>query len=267
MRRLPALLLSIAILCAPSFAQVIFPIQHDRHVLGLLDPADPNEPNTQIRSAPDFGPWLAEVCVSSSSLPRSAGAGQNSVMTGTSIDAYGAADIAVTAQYDSRDYTSAAQNVCRFRFAVPEPASVNLVGQIAVEAETPWLGFAWWRLDLELSVQLNRIAGESVCSNITPIHIGSGYYGPGMIVEVPVFAAAELTPGIYELTIAANVSGVARDGDGWDPLVGQASYVIAADFFTTPDPGPTEGDLDGDGDVDMLDFARLQRAFTGPRAQ
>ena len=67
---------------------------------------------------------------------------------------------------------------------------------------------------------------------------------------------------MYELTVFATLEGAAQGNSV--PIIGQAAYVVSAEFTPLPPEEPTQADLDGDGDVDLADFARFQRAMTGP---
>ncbi len=67
--------------------------------------------------------------------------------------------------------------------------------------------------------------------------------------------ASPLSPGVYEVRIHANDCGL-------PPSPPYANYQDFQEIELT-EPVTPQGDLDGDGDVDLLDMARLQLCLTG----
>ena len=265
MRSLNVVVTVAVCLPAVSVGQLIYPIQQDRSVVARVSPAEPNEVWIEQFAATDFGIWQGDACASTPSNGRAASAGQYSVCTGDTINAFGSADFNLFAGPESwTDCLTHAQNVCRVRFAVPEPLTFDALGYISVE----WDAQSWnfrWSADLRVAVQLNEIAGPLIYADEVVIHVTSDSPGEPTLVDAPVLTSGELAPGVYELVVSAELDGHAFDGYGGPPVVGQASYVVSTEFAASPAEVPGEGDLDQDGDVDIADFARMQRAFTGPQ--
>lgn len=273
MRHLTLVLLVIVSIPAVVNAQLLYPLQQERfvHVRVPLTGDDPNQPRERFASATDFSLWQASVCMESVAGPAG-NADQYSVMTDSTIDAFGTTDIRMQPSYYNEDppgSSHSAQSYCRLRFAVLDPATVDLVGYISVELDgaqsDPY--YQGWNMNVSLSVQLNRIAGNVVYETMLTIHMDQWDWLAGSILGAPVELAGQLEPGVYELTVDARFNGgIWRDSGG--PLyLGQTSYIVSAEFATPPPVTPGEGDLDGDGDVDIADFARMQAAFTGPMLQ
>jgi hypothetical protein len=251
------------VLTPAALSQAVYPLEQERYVWAEvgLDPADPNQPSVQFAEAPDFDLWQADVCMHSVSN-RNASASQYSDLSGTLIDAFGSADIQVGPSEGGSTQCNA-RSRCRVRFAVPAAATFDLLGDIAVEGQ----GFAtayYWYMILDLQVELNRIAGETVYSDELVISMNDSDYRPDQILDAPLLVAGELAPGIYELTLYANLYGQAGYYPNTNGALGEASYVASLELSPLPPEDPSQADLDGDGDVDLVDFARFQRAMTGP---
>ncbi|MBP7747917.1 MAG: hypothetical protein KA383_17515 [Phycisphaerae bacterium] len=258
-----ALALSVA-----ATAQPIYPVQQDRHVQAAVgERYEPNSPENveEYNSAVGFDLWQADICAQSPTVPRAASAGQYSAVTAATIDAFGAADIIVTSGPNYGPlYFESAENRCQVRFAVPQRATVDLVGYVSLGGFADGTSSAWTLL-LHANVELRQVAGPTLYANSIYLEMSSGEWSPELFTDMSVAFATELPPGVYELLVATDLHGEAWEG--WDdyPLVsGEAGYVVSAEFAPTPAEDPSEADLDSDGDVDFADYARFQRAFTGP---
>jgi hypothetical protein len=77
----------------------------------------------------------------------------------------------------------------------------------------------------------------------------------------------QLSPGVYELEIVADVDCLYMYLQTYgEPveLVAEASFVVDLTFTPAePPPDCDDADTDDDGDVDLLDFYRFQRCYTG----
>jgi len=265
MRRfIPGIVVAL-ILPAAALAQLIYPFEQERYV--TVSVADyNNSPVEQSAAAADFNTWQADICVDVPEVLRYASADQYSTIGANILDAFGAGEIQVTpfgnAPWDF--HFSSAQSFYRVKFALADAATLDLVGHIAVEADVD-ASFSDWMMTLRVWVQVNQIAGDVVYEDEVLIAADYATWNPSehsLVVAAPVAGAAELNPGVYELTVFATLEGVAREGAF--PVIGQAAYVVSAEFTPLPPEEPTQADLDGDGDVDLADFARFQRAMTGP---
>jgi hypothetical protein len=261
-RRASAIVLCL-LLPTAALAQLIYPLQHERYVQThvSLTSDDPNQPDLRLLVGPGFDLWQGDVCIESV-CGRTASAGQYSELTGTTLDAFGAADLRVTpTHYDQP--VSEAQNYARFRFAVSEPVTLDLVGYISVEAMAEWVPY-WWTMSLSVTVQVNRIAGEIAYEESAGLSMSDGNWSPDQLVEAPLVFADELDPGVYELTVSTVLHAETSWEWGGPVFLGEASYVVSAELAPVTAENPAEADLDGDGDVDIADYARFQRAFSGP---
>jgi hypothetical protein len=254
------------LLPAGALAQLVYPFEQERYV--TVSVADYyNGPVEQSAAAADFDTWQADICVDVPEVLRYASADQYSTIGANILDAFGAGEIQVSpvGDYYQDYYFSAAQNFYRVKFALSDAATLDLVGHIAVEADVD-ASFLDWMMTLRVWVQVNQIAGDVVYEDEVLIAVNYDTWNPAeqsLVVAAPVAGAAELNPGVYELTVFATLEGAAqRDAV---PIIGQAAYIVSAEFTPLPPEDPTQADLDGDGDVDLADFARFQRAMTGPQ--
>lgn len=254
------------VLPAAALAQLIYPFEQERYLTVAVTDYY-NTPVEQSAAAAGFDTWQADICVDLPDVLRYASADQYSTIVANILDAFGAGEIQVTpfgnAPWDF--HTSSAQSSYRVKFAFADAATLDLLGHIAVEADVDIS--AWdWMMTLRVWVQVNQIAGEVVYEDEVLIAADYGTWNPlehSLVVAAPVAGAAELNPGVYELTVFATLDGVAQQ-DAL-PVIGQAAYVVSAEFTPLPPDDPTQADLDGDGDVDLADFARFQRAITSPQ--
>jgi hypothetical protein len=254
------------VLPAAALAQLVYPFEQERYV--MVSVADYyNSPVEQSDAAADFNTWQADICVNVPEVLRYASADQYSTIGASILDAFGAGEIQASplgsAPWDF--HFSSAQSFYRVKFALADAATLDLLGHVAVEADVD-ASFLDWMLTLRVWVQVNQIAGEVVYEDEVLIAVDCGTWDPSehsLVVAAPVAGAAELNPGVYELTVFATLDSVARL-DAL-PIIGQAAYVVSAEFAPLPPEDPSQADLDGDGDVDLADFARFQRAITGPQ--
>ncbi len=261
MSRLATLVVTTIVLASATTAQVIIPLEQERQVAVRLEPVEPNDPNVQVASTQTFEPWQAEVFLedNGSIPPRRVSCSHFSSASGTLLEACGAA------QVDSFwvwPLVAEAQHRYRWRFAVPQPATVELVGDLAVEFSAPEPPSGSGHVFLDIQMQLNQVAGDPLLAQEALLDVFHYNWSPHFINDQPVLSAFELTPGVYELSVTITLNG---DGTGWYPFThSEAAYVISAEFAEQTTGSPGAADLDGDGDVDILDFAIMQRALTGP---
>lgn len=273
MRQLAVILLVIVFIPVVVNAQLLYPLQQERYVSVRVPITwdDPNQPRERSASATDSDLWQSLVDMESVAGPTGS-ADQYSAITGSTIEAFGTTDIRMQPSYYIDNLPRPlylAQSFCRWRFAVPNPVTLDLVGYISVELDAtqsdPYA--QGWNMNAALLVRLNRIAGNVVYEVTRAIHMDAWDWTAGSILGAPVELAGQLEPGVYELTVDASFDGDVWNDWGGALYLGQTSYVVSADFATPPPVTPGEGDLDGDGDVDITDFARMQAAFTGPVAK
>jgi hypothetical protein len=240
--------------------QTVFPIQQQRYITANVT-TDPN--HAQTVAATGFDTWQADLALESPEDDVWADAGQYSFFSPTAIDAFGAADIGFSGQ-NWGDHRVGALSSCRLRFAVSERTTFDLVGALSVEIDgAHGSDYHEWETTVSTRVELRRIAGQSIYADGAEIRAENG--APlNQAVDVPVTVAGELTPGVYELLVAAELAG---SDEAYASFAGEASYILTATFAPVPPANPTAGDLDGDGDVDLVDFARFQDGFGGPLLQ
>jgi hypothetical protein len=261
---IPAFALTV-VLPAAAFAQLVYPFHQQRYI-DLMVADYWNSPVEQSDAAAGFGTWQSDLCVDQPDVQRSASADQYSTIGTSILDTFGDAEIHVTPfGYSSQDfYDCSATNSYYVKFALSEAATLDLVGHMSVEADVPTNAYEW-HVNLLVWVQVNEIAGDVVYEDEVLIPVDFFTWTPGetsLVVEAPVAGAAELNAGVYELTVTATLEGTAREQA--QPVSGQAAFVVSAEFVPLPAENPAQADLDGDGDVDLADFARFQRAMTGP---
>jgi hypothetical protein len=265
MRRcVPAFALSF-VLPAAALGQLVYPFHQQRYI-DLMVADYWNSPVEQSDAAAGFDTWQSDLCLDQPDVQRSASADQYSTIGTSILDVFGDAEIHVTPfGYSSQDfYACSATNSYYVKFALSEAATLDLIGHMAVEADVPANAYEW-SMSLRVWVQVNEIAGDVVYEDVVLIPVDFFTWTEGetsLVVEAPVAGAAELSAGVYGLTVSATLEGAARQEA--QPVSGQAAYVVSAEFVPLPAENPTQADLDGDGDVDLADFARFQRAMTGP---
>jgi hypothetical protein len=272
MRHIIVITVTLSCFASLAAAQPLYPVQQERYVSASTSSVDPNDPYgpleriEQFSAAPGFDLWQADACVEAYEAQRWGNAGQYSTFSPAAMDAFGAVDVGLTTSlYDYYEpFVSDAASVYRLRFAVPDSVTFDRVGYASVEINVDGFSFVWW-MDATTSVELRQIARPSVYSDQATLTMNNYNWNAHQIVDVPVAVAGELTPGVYELLVRATVHGEAQyDPQFTPPIVGEAGYVISAEFAPVPPEQPDEGDLDGDGDVDLVDFGRFQQAFSGP---
>lgn len=272
MSRITFVILAALALATVSQAQLIFPIEQERHLEASVTADNYPEPLTDSQSAdaPDMQPWAAsiEAAVGVPDLfDLTAGAGQYSEIGTTTLSAYGWTEFEAQL-FPVLPYSEAvAESRCIVRFAVAEPVTYEISGTIAASADVTGepLG-GWWTIDAMVSMRLDQIAGPVV-------HDQQAYVALAWDPDEPLVDSqwladvGELSPGVYELEIVATVNapGFCADDPELATLLGETTYVVnMAVAAIQPNPDCEGHDTDGDGDVDLLDFSHLQQCFTGP---
>lgn len=260
-----ALVTSGLLLCLPTIAtaQLIYPLQQERHVT-----VEVVDEGTQHTAAAGFGTWQDDVFIASSVCPLfEVNGNQYSVFTDTTLDTFGSLDVLIDP--DASGYVlGEAQNRCRARFAVAQPLVFELLGYLSVEADLTLPNPDWWGgINASVSVRLNRIAGPELYANGVETYLGFwDMWDPYDIIDETIVATAGvLTPGVYELDVQSTMFADSAADWMWEVLArGELSYVVTMAFSPVGMVDPNQADLDGDGDVDVMDFAHFQLAMTGP---
>jgi hypothetical protein len=255
-------------------AQLIFPIQQQRHVEGQVEIDEPNGPVADSASAdaPDMALWVHDVEATLTSCDSfctfTSGAGQYSEIGGTALSAYGSANVdAFEFPSWTMDGTARARNQYCVQFAVAAPVNYELAGFISVSGEVvgPWFNGDWLIFD-SVDVSLDQIAGPLVYQQQVQVAFCPDPNQPSSASHT-LAAAGQLSPGVYELQILADVDcpylALAAYEESLD-VFAEASFVVDLTFTPAESPpGCEDADSDDDGDVDLLDFMRFQRCFTG----
>jgi hypothetical protein len=265
-------------LAAAASGQLIYPILQDRHLEASVSLQEPNEPSDSVAAgAPDMEPWVhdLEVSVSSGDYPHfygtlAAGAAQHSEIGTATLTAYGAAQV----EAEVLDYSlwglARAQSSYRVQFAVAAPVTYEISGFISAAGETSFeFPDGWWNASADVAVRLDQIAGPITFEQQASVYFVNDPNQPASDTHT-LAAVGELSPGVYELEVVATVDALdlwLEHHYGQPPLewIAEVGHVVDVVFTPLgPPPGCEEADTDGDGDVDLLDFARFERCFTGP---
>lgn len=262
-----------ALFSSTAGAQLFYPLQQTRwldatvQVLGYPAHSDAD-------TGPAAGEWLGDASTSTLSpdgfVKLQATATQFSLAGPDQMDVYGATEVLIGAsngypQSHVEGLMSAAGD-CRFRFAVAQRLSVNLTGAVAAEFHADASIVRQFDVFVTLTARLRAVAGAEIYR--AEISLSAGDWNPSsfdQLVSNPVAFAVELAPGVYDLEVSTSVDAPRCDsGDTETGIRGATSHVITLSATPAPPPAPLEGDLDSDGDVDLVDFGRLQDSFTGP---
>jgi hypothetical protein len=197
------------------------------------------------------------------------GAGQYSEIGETALTAYGAADInGLHNGYWALEGAANSANGYRVQFAVAAPVSYELSGFISVTTELVGEpGEADWQIYSSVDLRLDQVAGPLVHAQQASMYSWPDPNQPAGDSQT-LAAAGQLTPGVYELEVAANVECAymhLQTYGGPVELFTEASFVVDLAFTPAePPPGCERADIDEDGDVDLIDFVRFQNCYTGP---
>lgn len=248
-------------------AQPLYTLQQDRRIEAHSISFAPEPVETGGNAAaPDYEVWQDVVAARSAFDPGilwSAVADQHSAIESSGVTAFGSAELGLAD--DPFGVSLSASNVYRVRFALARPTTIDLLGHLFGELTVPAFSGGPWDLALQVSARLNQVAGPSHYEQAVGFMQNDGDWQASTVVDAPLLFSAELPPGIYELEVEALLVGNADSFHSADaPILGEAAYVLWADLTQAAVVLPGEGDLDGDGDADIADFARFQRAFTGP---
>jgi hypothetical protein len=270
---------AISITVALSFAvvaqgQLVFPMEQQRHMEAWVQVDDPNNTSDSASAdAPDMSLWVHDIEASVDSCDGwctlASGAGQYSDISGTALAAYGSTDVTGLHLANwALSGTAHGTNSYRVRFAVAAPVTYELSGFISVAGEVLGnLDNGDWLISERVDLRLDQIAGPLVHEQHVSIDFWPDPNQPASDSRT-LAAAGQLSPGVYELEIVADMDCpylyLQTYGQPVE-LVAEASFV--ADLTFTPaeaPPGCDDADTDNDGDVDLLDFYRFQRCYTGP---
>jgi hypothetical protein len=269
MRRF-GLALTIALSCtAPLRAQSLFPLRIDRAI--SVSAQAPTVTANDAASGPEQDEWLDTVDVLAAhpdlDIQVRSAAGQLSSADDATVRFYGFADASSVCELNNGDVFATSSSDFAARFAIAQPQTVDLVGTIAVETDVHAPGTTPWFADVHVAVRLNRVAGPELYSESLTINVDFGLPDPqhSQLLTAPLLFSAVLEPGIYDLTATAEAHiPQAFMTPTVDQVICEASCIVDFDAAPVAPIAPSEGDLDGDGDVDAADLARFQTAYTGP---
>lgn len=252
---------------AISLAQPIYPISQTRSVHGEVALFGGTQADAQTASAPDFASWLGDVSAvveTDGAYCVTAGGAQFSESDGSLIRAFGVADVnALSEGSDLVEGFGRGETTHRVRFAVAEPVFYEITGTISTLADGGQEGPCCdWALEALVSVALDQVAvggvyAEQSAALAIPFE--------SMQDTRPVGSVGTLAPGVYELRVLADAS--ANLFALWTPpaITAEATYVVELRVSTLPPAVDCEAaDFNGDGAVDLADFAEFQQCFSGP---
>lgn len=244
--------LVVCALAATAFAQPMYLIQQQRELsVDIWD--ETGYSISDSKSAPSLDPWQAEVVVRyDPTESRTGSAGQTSGLAGGTLEAYGAADVFMDVEWAEPELHRFAHGLDRYRirFAIVEESQYDLTGYLYVDAYENGLNS-----DANLTLTLRRIADSSLYEKA----VHSSYWPDSAVVAT----SGLLSPGVYELDVTAVMYCEGYWGDG----MAEGGFGVYLDV--TPEIFEPTCDLpldsDGDGDIDMSDFAQMQQCYTGPQ--
>lgn len=220
---------------------------------------------------------------------------QYSEMTGAGVSVFGLAD-QWSDFYGAVGSLRLIQSSSRawMRFAVPARVAYELTGDLSSEpagrTQLDAFGSELWNLVGRVDVAIRRVAGpdphvfgfEARVANFDPnccdVNCGApacAYYcytyqcgDPLQASSAPLALASELLPGVYELEVKAETSFDALPSVSFEfgaaPFRIETTMAVTMNFAAPSPAEPCNADLDGDGDVDLIDFARMQTCLNGP---
>lgn len=252
---------------AISLAQPIYPLAQTRSVAGDVVLFGGSQSDAQYSSAPDFASWLGNASAGvelDGAYCVTAGGAQFSEIDGSLIRAFGVADVdALSEGTDVVDGFGQGETTHRVRFAVAEPVVYEITGTISTLANGgPEGPCCDWALVALVSIALDQLAVGGVYAEQSAV-----FAVPYETVQDtrPVGSVGVLAPGVYELRVLASA-----DADLfylWTPpaVTAEATYVVELRVSALP-PAPDcdAADFNGDGAVDLADFAEFQQCFSGP---
>jgi hypothetical protein len=287
-RALPIVLLGLAL---PAFAtDPIVPLHQVRSVYAFeADWQDPNG-HSEMRAAPDFGDWLDEVWLEAAPDPcapgsrKRADAAQYSSLSTSRIEAYGVAEANLEDYPQKTVSETEARNRCLMRFVVNSASQIELTGSLAAltRLRDGWNDVSSVHASAQARMRVRQFSGATVYQS--DLQVAFDYNQPpspspddpnSWIIQAalaqPLTYSGTLQPGIYELDVTAESCAGTTAPETWyydyqfRQLVGEASFCVELHITPVPIDPPCNADLDGDNDVDIVDLARMQQCWTGPR--
>ncbi|MBI5863823.1 MAG: hypothetical protein HZB38_04830 [Planctomycetes bacterium] len=169
---------------------------------------------------------------------------------------------------DAFDVSVFAESAFQSYVAVTAPTDVTFFGTLSASVDAGLAAFPPCDYEASTRIEFRRIGDfpqyeQRVAALLTlddPDHLQS-------YVTEPIAWTASLPIGVYELIVQTQVGGVepVEILEALEPGRCEAALVFSLTTAETPSPPPCGGDMDGDGDTDILDFALFQRCFDGPR--
>lgn len=257
--------------CAPAFAQPLlwFPAQRtidaETDFRAGIDPP----PVRQFASGPDAGAWNAALFVPNqfSFHAMDLFVGQASTPT---IDGLVCQQFAVFEFFapDVLDVSVFAESHMQSYFAVTSQVDATLIAQLSASVDTQHANIFPADYRAVVQIELRRVGDHDVLVHEVLAQLA---FWDEQQVQVflsdPIAWTGNLPLGIYEISISTIVMSDDNLELIWaiEPGRCEAAISMSLTVAETPPPGPCEGDLDGDGDADILDFSIFQQCFSGPQ--
>ncbi len=241
---------------------LIEPLDQDRLVSAgaFLDLSGGGDIESAEQSeSPDYSDWIAsaQAVIDSEPVVINATATQNSKIGPIRIFAAGTAE--ASAGEIAFGFANAG-SAFRTRFAVTQDVSYTLTGNLnaAGSVNTQASGCCASTVNASAEIRLERVAGSVVTQSNATVALFSSFDSDA--VKTMLDESGTLTTGVYDLVVTGTVDLPALEfTDGSVSAV--TTFVITLDL--APAGYACNGDINGDGNVDLADFGLFQLLFIG----
>lgn len=254
---------------APAQVLLWFPVTRTVMAESDYSPLAAPPPQQQQAEGPGSGGWTSAL-----SLPNPASSasmdlyvGQASSPTGDGLTCQQYAILEFQA-WDEYRVAVLAESEFHAFLAVTVPADLTIVGELAAAAAAELESVAPGIYHANAAIEFRRVGDTLQFDQTVEVMLELGNSEQTQEhATAPIAWTASLPMGIYEAVVRVRV--YSDEPFSWMqtqmPARCESALALTVSAVQTPQPAPCGGDLDADGDTDMLDFAIFQRCFNGPQ--
>ena len=163
---------------------------------------------------------------------------------------------------EPHNYDGSLQSELRTRILVTAPITLVLSGDFGVQLQNTWGDYIY--MEASAHILIDKLAAPIVYEDYIPLYLEGGS-GTELLHEQPLSAVLDLTPGIYDISIAMEILVPMNYGYGMQQQLAELSHVLQMEYLPQAAPPSCEfTDSDNDGDIDVRDFYFFQQCFSGP---